>query len=144
MSELFRLQLAKLLNKGIAATHGNAFMAVGLLSSCISLSRIQGNIILGFTGIKLHRLQPYIPEPNRTESSISAVNSVRLVYYSNRTLSSASIGTSIRFGSRSKISSREAIRLANARYGSRMYGMGSPVCTASTPVDDSIPIFRSL
>ena len=53
-----------------------------------------------------------------TESSIPAVNSVRLVYYSNRTLSSASIGTSIRFGSRSKISSGEAIRLANARYGS--------------------------
>src|SRR5437762_1679105 len=53
-----------------------------------------------------------------TESSIPAVNSVRLVYYSKRTLSSASIGTPIRFGSRSKIPSGEAIRLANARYGS--------------------------
>src|SRR5947207_11393476 len=89
-----------------------------LYRAVISLSRIQGHIILGFTGIKLHHLQPYIPEPNRTESSISAVNSVRLVYYSNRTLSSASIGTSIRFGSRSKIPSGEAIRLENTRYGS--------------------------
>ena len=53
-----------------------------------------------------------------TESSIPAVNSVRLVYYSNHTLSSVSIGTPIRFGSRSKIPSGEAIRLENARYGS--------------------------
>src|SRR5437762_10209383 len=53
-----------------------------------------------------------------TESSIPAVNSVWLVYYSKLTLSSVSIGTPIRFGSRSKFPSREAIRLANARYGS--------------------------
>ena len=76
------------------------------------------DIAIRYAASKLHRLQPYIPEPNRTESSIPAVNSVRLVYYSNRTLSSASIETPIRFGSRSKIPSGEAIRLEIARYGS--------------------------
>ena len=57
-------------------------------------------------------------EPYRIEHSHGKFGWVRLEYYSNRPLWSASIGTPIRFGSRPEIPSGEAIRLENARYGS--------------------------
>jgi hypothetical protein len=59
-----------------------------------------------------------IPNLNRTDFSIPVVDSVRLEYYSNRTLWSASIGTVIPFGSRSETPSGKAIRLENVRDGS--------------------------
>ena len=64
-------------------------------------------------------------------------DSVRLVYYSNRTLSSANIETPIRFGSGSKIPSGEAIRLENAQYGSLRFEdvpYGEPSLFARPPI----------
>ena len=77
-----------------------------------------------------------IANVNRTELSIPVVNSVRFGSNTIRTVhcgvQASSIGTAIRFGSRTRKSRVERLfdskMLDTVWYGLKMYGTDSPVC----------------
>jgi len=129
------LQLARPRSAGSAAVHATPSWLWGVYKSCISLSRVKRQITLASQRFYKNKITLLFnrTSPSRTVPNRAFQQSIRFGSYIIRTVHCRARALGPRFGSVRARKFRAGRRfgsqmLGTVRYGSRMYGTGSPVC----------------